>query len=400
MRKYVSLFCVCVALISCIAGNANAENAKKFIGIGTVQRTMGGASVGLPLDSSTALTNPAGMSQTGRRVDLGITYIDADVEYSAHSNIPGIILKDNETIKSDVDAKIIPFFAATLPINNWLTAGIGVIANGLEVNYPERNIYGDAIRVGYRIMKIVPGVSCRINERLSMGIALNLNRVSLEYKIGTPLEPQHSKDSSFGIGAIIGALYNINEYLSAGVSYETKQDFSDFRYNTPLGEDRLALDLPQSLTVGFGIRPHRTLRIATDISWIDWPQTHGQDKPAYTKNSSGSSPWDLSWKEQFVYKVGAEWDAHPKVTLRAGYNYGKHPLKNSRAYENIAVPAIAEHHYGAGMGVHLNERLTVNIGYVYAPGVKFCSSNPSQFIDSSKIKASEKSLEFGIGYRF
>ena len=38
-----------------------ATNAIKLIGLGPVQRGMGGASVGLPLDSATTVTNPAGM---------------------------------------------------------------------------------------------------------------------------------------------------------------------------------------------------------------------------------------------------------------------------------------------------------------------------------------------------
>ena len=42
---------------------AHATNGMRMIGFGPVQNSMGGASVAAPLDATTVVTNPAGLSE-------------------------------------------------------------------------------------------------------------------------------------------------------------------------------------------------------------------------------------------------------------------------------------------------------------------------------------------------
>ncbi|MCK5161250.1 MAG: hypothetical protein KAQ99_06710, partial [Candidatus Aureabacteria bacterium] len=89
MMKLKKIFYLSVVTVLAAAGWSSltyAANTTKLIGCGPIQRAMGGTSVGLPLDAGVTITNPAGISEVGRRIDLGVTYITAKVTYRAASN--------------------------------------------------------------------------------------------------------------------------------------------------------------------------------------------------------------------------------------------------------------------------------------------------------------------------
>ena len=343
---------ICLCLFAILAPAANATNGMKAIGIGPVQRSMGGANVGLPLDSAVTITNPAAMIKFGRRLDIGATYFDCDVSYKAHSS-GGMITHDNATISSDTGPCVMPAFGVVLPMNDRFTFGFGAYGQcGVGVDY-EKNLYNNKTYTKYQFMKFAPAIAYSVSNKLSIGAALNLDYAMMEFEAGTVDQVAHDDGKAYGIGFTVGALYEATKKIALGFAYESKQHITDFRFDTDGGRDKMDFDQPQSVTLGLGLRPSDTFRVAFDVSWIDWPQTNGKNKPVYTKNTSGTAAWNLSWDEQYVYELGVEYNLDEKVTLRAGYNYGRNPLDSSRAFENISFPAIAEHHITAGLGIKL-----------------------------------------------
>lgn len=385
-------------LLLFFATTSYALNGTRLIGTGTTVRSMGGATVGLPLDSTIVLNNPAGMSVLDGRFDVGLSYLGFEAKHEAHSNA-GLILRDRETLESDTPPPIVPFVGMILPINDKLKFGFATSTAGVGVDY-ERSVYNNVLFLNYAATKYVPAVSYKVNDFLSLGAGLNLHYATLDYELALTTEPAHNDGVAYGYGAVFGAFMNFTDYLSAGIAYETKQIFGDFKYNTTSGQDKLEFNLPQSVSVGFGVKPSKTIRFAFDIVWIDWPQTLGKNKPRYTKNSSGSTAWNADWKEQWVFKLGMEYDLTKELRLRAGYNYGKRPTRSSSPFENIALPAIQEKHYTAGAGYDITKNLALNVGFLYSPKTTFSSSNSAAFIDDSKVTMSEKSFDLGLSYRF
>src|SRR6266511_2159557 len=111
------------------------------------------------------------------------------------------------------------------------------------------------------------------------------------------------------------------------------------------------------------------LLLALDGQWINWSATNGKDQPKFTKNAPPAGQgWNMNWSDQFVVKLGAEYQvpALKALKVRAGYNYGKAPLDKDRGFENIAFPAIAEHHFTVGAGYDLG-KLAVNAAFMYSP---------------------------------
>ncbi|MCJ7729136.1 MAG: TonB-dependent receptor [Sedimentisphaerales bacterium] len=395
---YAALLAV-TATVLAITGSAYGTNGMRVIGVGPIQRSMGGASVALPLDAATTITNPAGLSELQKRLDIGATYFSPDVSYKAHSNF-GMITNDNSTVSSDTGGCTMPSIGLALPIDEIWSFGLGAYGVcGMGVDY-KSNLYNNITYTEYGFMKIAPAIAQRFGERLSLGVALNLDCAQMEYEAGTTSEVSHNNGKEYGLGFTAGAIYKLTDTVTLGLAYESKQAFSDFEFNTTGGKDKLSLDQPQNITLGVGLRPAERVRIAFDVAWIDWPQTIGKNKPVYSKNSSGAAPWNMNWDEQYVYKVGLEYDLSEKVKLRAGYNYGKNPLDSSRAFENISFPAIAEHHITAGAGIMLKKNLALNIGFMYAPRVSFDTGNSAQYIDSATTKMSQYSIDIGLSYTF
>jgi long-chain fatty acid transport protein len=390
------------ALALAIATPAHATNGMRMIGFGPVQNSMGGVGVGATLDAASVLSNPAGMSELGGRVDFGATYFLPTVKYSATGIAPGIVTNDGVTIESSRGASPIPAFGLIIPIDSQWTFGIGAYGvAGMGVDYAA-NLYSSTTFTGYQQMRFTPGIAYKLNDMFSFGLTLNGMWATT-----------HMAGSAFGIGATIGAKITPMKILTIGLAYETKSFFQDFAYNTPAGVDKLTFNQPGVLTGGVAVRPLEMLLVAADVAWIDWPTSNGANLPAYSQNSSGAIPWNMNWSSQVVFKIGVEVTPIEWLALRAGFNYGKNPLDASRAFENICFPALAESHITLGAGFNLGKHVAINVGGMYAPSVSITGSNPlppqgtpgypgpfGQGIASYTTSMSQFGLDAGIAYKF
>lgn len=396
MKKNIVFSFMGIVAVMFIAVNAHATNGMRMIGFGPVQDSMGGVSVGLPLDAASILTNPAGMSVLQGRIDFGASYFVPSVKYKATGGA------DGSTIDSDRGGSPVPAFGLIIPLGEKFRFGVGAYGvAGMGIDYPA-NLYGSVTYTSYSQMRFAPAFSYKINDIVSVGAALNVMYATMEFNVASGyMQQPHMGASSFGYGATIGVLVKPVDFLQIGLAYETKSYFQDFKFNTPTGEDKLEFNQPQTATLGIGIRPIKDLSIGFDVQWIRWSETNGLNLPKYaTKSSPFTMDWNMDWSDQFVYKVGVQYAVHPMVVLRAGYNYGKIPLNSDRAFENIAFPAVSEHHITAGIGINFNKQFTLNIGGMYSPPAKITGSNLLQGISSYETEMSQYSLDMGVTYTF
>ena len=389
--------------------SAFATNGMRLIGFGPIQNSMGGVSVGLPLDSAAVLSNPAGMGTLPGRIDFGASYFKPSVNYKAteSAGMGGAVIGSNgKTIDSDRGASPIPAFGLIVPINKDFKFGIGAYGiAGMGVDYA-KNLYGGITNSAYSQMRFAPGLSYKINDMLSVGAALNMMYATMEFNAAGGFgQEAHMGASSLGYGATLGLLLKPIDMLQVGLAYETKSSFQDFSFNTSAGTDKMAFNQPSVATIGFGLKPIEGLVVGFDIQWIRWSETNGNNLPSYTQNASSAMPWNLNWDDQLVYKIGVQYTVNPAVAVRAGYNYGKMPLNKDRAFENIAFPAIAEQHFTAGIGINLTKQFTLNFGGVYSPSATLTGSNAGfppagQANNSNETSMSQYSIDTGLSYVF
>ncbi|NOR11094.1 MAG: hypothetical protein GQ541_06355 [Desulfovibrionaceae bacterium] len=395
---YRILLVLIIALLH--VSTATATNGMKIIGIGQIQRAMGGANIALPLDAACTITTPAGLKAAGKRIDIGLTYFVPDVNYRASG--AAFTHPPNTQMTSDTELIFIPALGFIYPLSESVTVGVGLYGtSGMGVDY-DSNLYGNVTETKYGFVKLAPAVSYTFGNGLSLGFAPNIDYAIMEFNAGPVDQGAHDNGKAIGWGYTIGIHYPLTEHFNLGLAYESKQQFEDFELDTDSGEEHLRFHQPQSLAAGIAYMPSPSLRFAFDLVWIDWPQTNGRNKPVFTKHSDTYEPvpWNLDWDEQFVYKFGLEYDINPTITLRAGYNYGKNPLETTRAFENLAFPAVTEQHFTLGGAYVLDDNWRLNLGVMYSPSSEISTANQDQFITSAKTEMKQYSIDFGFSYVF
>lgn len=389
---------ICAVLI--IPSLAAANNGLEFIGASPIQETMGGVGVASPGDTGTVASNPAGIGRVGSQVDLGFTYVhNARPKYVARGIAPGIVAYDGMEVSSEIPAAWAPYVGGTWRINDQWAVGAVLHHAGLHVSYPANVFFSPTKTMGEESF-LVLGASYSPSKSLSFGIAPIIAYQQLEYKFGTLFEPEHDKAGAFGGGFVLGVMADIFPNVTVGATYQSPIWYSKLNYSTIYGRDSLRFAWPQKVGLGVAVKPVDNLKLAADVVWINWSNQYGRNKLAYTQNSSLSAPWNLSWRDQMVFKFGVEWEALKDWTLRAGVNYGRTPLNTTSAYENIGLPATTEWHYTAGVSYRISQHWSALVGYVIAPTKTVEASNPFQYLQSTTVSYKQQFLEFALTYRF
>lgn len=415
MRKIGAVF---AAAALGFASPALATNGMRMIGFGPVQNSMGGVGVGATLDATSIASNPAGIADVGARLDLGLGFFKPTVSYTAVGTPtgapapfpPSMIAADGAKIDSDRGGSPIPSIAYARPIGDRLSAGLGVFAvSGMGVDYPT-NLYLSNALTSYLNARFAPGVAYKLNDVFSVGATVNVMMAQMQYDVAGNLpaaqggQARHSTATAWGVGGTVGLKAKLSELISLGAAYESKSTFQDFSFNVPGGKDELSFDQPQVVSVGAAVRPVEFLLLAADVQWINWSDTMGKNLPRYSQSQASTMPFDMSWKDQWVMKVGAQVSPMKGLDLRAGYDYGAMPLVAGRAFENLVFPAVAEHHFTLGAGYAVAERITVQVTGMYSPEATISGANagppPGQMISAYTAKMSQLQVDLGGSYRF
>jgi long-chain fatty acid transport protein len=404
MKRILST-AVIASLAALYAPEARATNGMRMIGFGPVQNSMGGVSAAVPLDAATIVTNPAGMSALDTRLDLGVSAFMPTVKYTATWTPDGVNLF-NADQKSGRPTDFIPTVGFVYKASDALTLGVAALGTaGMGVDYDAgaSGLYGSKTLTSFMNLRLAPAASYKIMKGLSVGVALNLQYALLKYDVASALglQPRDTK-GAFGYGASIGVMYQPVDAVTLGLAYETKGFFQDFEWTFGGLKEKLDFDQPQVLTFGVAVRPADGLLVAADVEWINWSATNGKNQPAFDTNPAltGALPFNMNWDDQVVLKLGGQYAVTKEFRVRLGYNYGKSPLDPNRAFEDIAFPAIAEHHITGGVGYDFG-KLTVNAGAMYSPESKLTASNPlQQGIVTAEVKMSQLEFDLGVAYRF
>jgi long-chain fatty acid transport protein len=424
MKKTLRLVTALALVLA--AAPAPATNGMRMIGFSPVQNGMGGVGIGATLDGGTVLTNPAGMTELGPRLDIGVTTFKPTVKYTADSpnQSPGgpipFVASPGAQLESNRGASFIPNLGVVVPLGGGFTAGLGAFGvGGMGVDY-DANLYNGVTVTSYQQLRVAPAIAFKMNDMFSAGVTLNAMWGQMKYDVagGAPFgQALHDTANSFGIGATVGLKFTPMKDLTFGLAYETKSSFQDYEFDVaggtrltpvgpapfPAGTDKLAFDQPAVASGGVAYRVMPALLLAADVQWINWSDVMGAGLPKYSNDitQTGAQPFNMTWDDQVVFKVGGEFEAMKGLALRLGYNYGKHPLADARAFENIAFPAVAEHHITAGVGYMVSDELAINVAGMFSPEAKVSGANLNeQGISAYESTMSQFSIDVGVAWRF
>ena len=436
MKKHHSVFkqLTVAALLSPAA--AMATNGYQLIGVGAYQKSLAGAVTANPGSAMTAVSNPAGAARVGARADFSMEAFMPERSVDFPMGNKG---------DSAVDMYGVPAIGWTAPVSdgsNYYFGGGMYGTSGMGVDYAPTNmapgyftdpsdpssfvpdpIYWDGYS-NIAFWQMAPVLAWNVDQRLSLGASLNIDYQSVAFKQRVMADTDSDgmgdmivqnfdlsrSASGFGFGLSLGLLYDINKNLTLGVSYKSKQAFSDLEYQLaagditdplagamPAGTYKLDLDFPQQAAVGLAFHPTQKFTVSADIKWINWSDT--MDKLSVKGPNGINIPMDPGWDDQTVYAVGVAYAVTDKVNLRAGYNHAESPIDEDDISSNLILPAIVESHYTVGADFRLNNHWDLGLHYMYVPE-NTLTAPAGDPMAGTKISLSETSFGANIGYRF
>jgi len=352
---------------------------------------MGEAFTGDADRPSAVYYNPAGITQmVSAAVSAGITFLQPQIEYKSPTG---------STIEMIRDDYIFPHIYVTTPVikdkfyigvgeNSDFGAGNDWAANS-PIGFTSNYMVKDSIEnKDYMLV-----AAYKLNDQWSFGAgAIDDDSKVEDYKLINQLDGNlanallKANDNAWGFN--LAALFTLNNQNQFGLSYKSPihHTYSGTLYlqnldNGPLGLQSAfggtsastkavqKFTLPQSVTLGYSLKPTSKWKINFDLEWTDWSNTKneitsfpnatpgqltllGLDDPTQPRD------WTSVWSESF----GAEYAITDKFRIRGGYSHHQSPIP--KATIDTQFFDSDSNSYTAGIGYNITKNITIDIAYV------------------------------------
>ena len=393
-----------VAAACCAPAFAFATNGYFSHGYGMKAKGMAGAATATANDAFGGAVNPAKMVFVGDRIDFGAELFSPrrSVSRQGSASFGGIY---NDSVDSDSHYFIVPEFGYNKMINPNLSLGVTVYGNGgMNTDFNDSNgvagtnfnpalcgaapaniLFGCG-RLGVDMMQLIvaPTVAYKINPSHSIGISplLAYQRFKvdgLQAFTGFSSTPtavtNNGYDSATGWGVRVGWMGKVSDTVTLGAAYASKMSMGKFNDYRGLFAEQGGFDIPENYNVGIAVKATPRVTVALDIQQINYSDVRsvanlvtnslnflGQNQLG-TNNGSG-----FNWRDQTVFKLGLEHEYSKNLTLRAGYNYGKSPVRDDidSVTFNIIAPGVIEQHLTLGATWTLQNKSELTVSYMHA----------------------------------
>ncbi|WP_293639649.1 outer membrane protein transport protein [Polaromonas sp.] len=377
-------------------------------GYGMNAKGMGGASVALAQDGFAGANNPAAAAWAGNRAELGLDFFKP----TRSMERAGL-----GTVTSDHNLFYIPEFGYNQAISDKLGVGVTVYGNGgMNTDYaggqipangcgpgsPPSNVFCGSGRLGVDLMQLIvaPTVAYKFSENHSIGISPLLVRQQFKADGLNAFGVANSGyDSSNGFGVRLGYLGKLTDQLSIGASYSPRIAMSKLSQYAGLFAEQGGLDIPENYVVGASFQATPNVTIALDYQRINYGAIASIANASNSPGAMGAANGPgFGWSNIDVWKLGVQWQASPKLTLRAGVNIGGNPIQSRDASLNTLAPGVITTHYTLGGTYALTDRTDVTFSYMHAPSNSVTGPNRGGGTDT--IKMSEQALGVQFGWKF
>lgn len=357
------------------------------------------AHLGMRIDLGLSLFNPERKSSTGTATGLPG---EPDANLDSINDETGQPTTGfgffNTASQSGNRLYLMPDMGFTMPLSDAWTIGMAVVGNGgMNTTYKENifGIEGSAVPhggvddpLGVDLMQIIAPITAafKVNEQHSLGASLNLaaqrfkanglgqfgNKGGFQISSDPDNLTNNGYDYSYGAGVRVGWLGKFAaDRVSVGATWSSKTYMTKFDKYRGLFAEQGDFDIPENYGIGLAIRATDKLTTAFDVVRIKYSDVKsignpgpgiyggsGYDEAAIALKIFGSKKaafetgndegMGFGWKDMTVYKLGLIYDVSPDLVLRAGYNYGKTPVRNDQLVFSSLAPGIVERHYSVG----------------------------------------------------
>lgn len=384
-----------------------ATSASFDYGAGEINKGSGGVGAAMPQDALAAAINPAAIAFVpDDRLDVGATLVRPNRGYSASG--AGPIL--NGSYDSQTPIIIPPSFGFLHHINNVLTYAISVYGVGLNTDYDEPVLNGGSAGLYLRQIFTNFATAWKLNDQLSLGGSLIVATQTLKVKGLSAFSGQSNDendftnkgtDYSFGAGAKVGMMYNINPKLSFGASYQPEIAMSKLSKYAGLLPDAGSFNIPPTAIAGVAYKLTPTLQAGVDTQYI-WYSAVPAYSNTFTCNSSGkcfgtADGSGFGWKNTALYKLGVVWHATPSWILRSGYVYSNQPIQSTDILLAVLAPATSQNQFTLGATHLFKGRFGLSGFLMYSPK-KTVSGDVSSATTTQNVSVHLEQYEVGLSF--
>ncbi len=383
-------------------------------GYGMKAKGMGGASTAMTGDTFGGANNPATMVWAGDRLDIGVDLFSPRRSVSRQgSNGPFSPTGQYDgSADSDSNYFLIPEFGYNRMLGWNMSAGVTVYGNGGMNTDFNATLAGGAgapafapscagaasnmlfgcgkLGVDLTQLIIAPTLAYKINANHSFGISplfgyqrFKVDGLQAFDELGFTGSPGNTTnkgyDDSTGWGVRIGWYGKVSDTVSLGAAYSSKMRMSPFDKYRGLFAEAGDFDIPENYNFGIAVKATPKLMVAFDIQQINYSGVRSVANgvtnslvaippvaPDRLGDANGSG---FKWRDQTVFKLGAEYAYSKDLALRAGYNYGKSPVRGGTMDDvtfNILAPGVVEHHLTLGATWTLTNKNELTVSYMHA----------------------------------
>ncbi|MFC1844439.1 OmpP1/FadL family transporter [Thermodesulfobacteriota bacterium] len=393
---------------------------------------MAGAGVAAPLDAMAPASNPAGLTEVGDRLDVGLSIFNPNREYNVAGD-PFTMSDPNDfglalgTVESDSEFFFIPNIGWSKQLNDKSAIGIAMYGNGgMNTDYSPNPITGNTFydpisdNTGVDLMQlfIAPTYAHKLSEKHSLGITPIIGVQFFEARGLLAFSPYSSDpanltnkghDTSFGFGARVGYLGKITDQFNIGLSYQSKIYMDELDDYAGLFAEQGDFDIPANWTIGLAFMPTPTVTLALDVQQIYYSDVNSIANSMLATLAPGSLGTDngpgFGWDDMTIVKLGLQWARTEKWTYRFGYSYGEQPISASSANPldndiifNILAPGVIEQHASFGLTYTFANKSELDFSLTYALEKDVTGPNFMDQTDAQIVTLTMNQWEVGIGY--
>lgn len=376
----------CVALASAAVLPQPSEAAGLFLyEMGTPDVGLAGAGYAARAqDPSTVFRNPAGMSLLpGSQFQVGLQLTYGSVEFSQDANT-GPSLAGDPNGGNAVGA--LPaggiFFSQQLS-ERW-AVGLGAFSYfGLALDYDDDWVGRYYVQKDAMIgMSLMPAVSFKMNDWLSLGAGLNAMYGYMEGEmairtLGAGDGQLKLRDEVWGFGANAGLMFTPREGTRLGVTYlsAVKLDFEDtpsFNNLGPLGglpiftsppNLDLGVTVPQSVMLSGYHELNAKWAILANVGWQNWDE-FGKVEVGVDSANPQSFTKELNYQDTWHGAIGLQYRASEKWLLSTGFAYDSAALEDE--FRTVSMPIGDTYRIGLGAQWQVSRQVNVGAAYEFA----------------------------------